>query len=78
MSKTDFTAGQEVVRSSDGSVAASYSKGSEGSIMATNSANYGSGHTTLHSDGSSHHHGTHAHSGFGNSSFTRDGNASKK
>ena len=72
----DFGRYSEISRDKYGSVIGRYSTGDLGSIHQTNT-HYGFGKTTLHTDGSSHHHGTHAHSGY-KKSFTRDGVLSKK
>ena len=73
MSKNDYTRGQEVAVSKSGKVAGRYSTGDLGSVHDTIG-----GKTTLHPDGSSHHHGDHAHVAGGKQSYTRNGEYSKK
>jgi hypothetical protein len=58
--------GQEIGRDTAGNVVTAVGTGPKGSIHITSQPGShadGSNHTTLHSDGSSHHHGSHASNG---------------
>lgn len=61
--------GVEYGKGKDGSIISQSGRGDKGSIHATNS-----GHTTMHSDGNNHHHGSHASKG----AFSKEGVYSSK